>query len=143
LRILFDFGNETVAWQQWTLYRIPLTNAPQDVTKLTGVRLKVRSDQARTVRFDINSLHNSEGDQGINKGWDLSVTTTSRTLTVLFANASVPSWATDPGDSLTQVLQTVAGFTFQPICNSRDASGQLPAGVTDNGWVDIDDVEFY
>jgi len=143
LRILFDFGNETTGWQQWMLYRIPLTNAPQDVTKLTGIRLKVRSDQARTVRLDINSPHNSEADQGINKGWDLSVTTASSTLTVLFANARVPSWATDPGDSLTQVLQTVAGLTLQPICNSRDGGGQLPAGVTDNGWVELDDIEFY
>ena len=143
LRILFDFGNETTAWQQWTLYRIPLTDAPKDLTALTGIRLKIRSNQARTVRFDINSPNNSAADQGINAGWDLSVTTTSSTLNVLFANARVPSWATDPGDSLTLILQTVSGLTFQPICNGRDASGQLPDGVTDNGWVDIDDIEFY
>ena len=143
LRMLFDFGNETTAWQQWTLYRIPLVDAPKDLTALTGIRLMIRSNQARTVRFDINSPYNSQANAGVNKGWDLSVTTASSTLTVQFANARVPSWATDPGDSLTQVLRTANALTFQPICNSRDASGQLPAGVTDNGWVDIDDLEFY
>ena len=143
LRILFNFGNESKAWGQWTLYRVPMVAAPVDLTLLTGIRLKIRSNQARTVRFDINSPHNSATNQGVNVGWDLSVTTTTSTLNVVFANARVPVWATDPGDSLAQILQTVSGLTFQPICNSRDANGQLPAGVTDNGWVDIDDIEFY
>ena len=143
VRISFDFGNETTAWQQWTLYRSPLMNAPQDVTTFTGIRVKIRSNQARTVRFDINSPHASAANQGVNLGWDLPVTATSSTLTVLFANAGVPTWATDPGDSHTLILQTVSGLTFQPICNSRDGSGFLPNGVTDNGWVDIDDVEFF
>ena len=143
VRVSFNFGNETTAWQQWTIYRIPLANAPRDLTTFTGIRLKIRSNQARTVRFDINSPNNSAADQGVNLGWDLAVTTTSSTLTVLFANASVPIWATDPGDSHTLILQTANGLTFQPICNSRDGSGFLPAGVTDDGWVDIDDIEFY
>jgi spore coat protein H len=143
LRMSFNFGNETTAWQQWMIYRIPLLNPPQDLTALTGIRLKIRSDQARTVRFDIISPNESQSDQGINVGWDLPVTTAATTQTVQFAAARVPSWAADPGDSLTLILQTVSGLQFQPICNSRDASGQLPSGVTDNGWVDIDDIEFY
>ena len=35
------------------------------------------------------------------------------------------------------------GLAFQPICNSRNGGGQLPDGVTDNGWVDIDDIAFF
>jgi spore coat protein H len=144
LRISFNFGNDSKAWDQWLIYRIPLADAPSDLTTLTGIRLKIRSNQDRTVRFDINSPYNSQANAGINKGWDLAVTTQSRTLTVQLASAAVPSWATDPGDRLTQVLQTANAFTFQPICNGRDnISGQLPAGVTDNGWVDVDDLEFY
>jgi len=49
----------------------------------------------------------------------------------------------DPKDSLTLVLQTVTALTFQPMCNGTGSTGQLPAGVTDNGWVDIDDVLFF
>ncbi len=143
LRISFDFGNETTAWQQWMFYHVPLAAAPQDVTNLTGIRLKVRSNQARTLRFDLLSPNNTAANLGIQVGWDLPVTTAASEFTVQFANAEVPVWATDPGGKLSDILQTVTGLAFQPICNSRDASGQLPDGVTDNGWVNIDDIVFF
>jgi hypothetical protein len=143
LRVLFDFGNETAAWQQWTYYHIPLVAPPQDVTSLSGVRFKVRSNQARTLRFDLVSPNNSAANEGVQVGWDLAVTTLAQELTVLFADARIPSWAADPGDDLNAILQTVVGISFQPICNGRNASGQLPDGVADNGWVDIDDIEFF
>jgi spore coat protein H len=145
LRISFNFGNETKTWDQWMIYRIPLVAAPKDTTSLTGIRMKIRSDQARTVRLDIISPQNAieNLNQGINLGWDLTVGTTAQVLTVKLLEAKVPSWATDPGIDLTKILQTFASLSLQPICNSRDASGQLPNGVTDNGWVDVDDIEFF
>ena len=143
LRILFDFHNETTIYQQWMIYHVPVVAAPKDVTGLTGIRMKIRSNQARTVRFDIISPHNSKTNDGINVGWDLPATTTVSDIEVKFADAKVATWATDPGDDLNQILQTVTNFSFQPMCNGVDASGQLPSGVTDNGWVDVDDIEFY
>ena len=143
LRISFNFGNETTVWQQWMFYHIPLAAPPQDVTSLTGIRLKVRSNQARTLRFDLISPNNTAANLGIQVGWDLPVTTTTSELTVQFANAKIPIWATDPGDKLSDILQTVTGLAFQPICDNRDSSGQLPDGATDNGWVDIDDIAFF
>ena len=142
LRILFNFGNETTAWQQWTLYRIPLVAAPKDLSSLTGIRLKARTNQARTLRFDLISPKDSADSKGIHFGWDLAVGVDTNSFEVLLANAAIPSWATDPGDKLSDILTAVSNLSFQPICNGRDASGQLPAGVTDNGWVEIDDIEF-
>jgi hypothetical protein len=62
---------------------------------------------------------------------------------VRFADAKVPDWATDPGDDLHAILQTVTGVMFSPQCTDRDTDGQLPDGVTDDGWVDIDDIAFF
>jgi len=143
LRITFNFGNETTAWQQWMYYAVPMTKSPTDVTALTGIRMKLRSNVARTLRFNLDSPNNSSAVLGIKKGWDVPVTAGVTTATVLFADANVQSWAKDPGDNLAKVLSAVAGLAFEPQCVNRNGVGQLPAGVTDQGWVDIDDLEFY
>jgi hypothetical protein len=103
----------------------------------------LRSNAARELRFDLKSPNNTKASEGVQAGWDLAVTTKPKVYEVLFANAKVPSWATDPGDNLQSILKTVTGLSFQAGCIGRDATGQLPDGVTDNGWIDIDSVEFF
>jgi spore coat protein H len=143
IRILFNFANETEPWQQWLFYTIPVASPPVDVSSYTGVRFKVRSDRARDLRINLKSPKNSRTNEGIDVGWYASITTSTETVSVKFANAKTPTWAPDPKDDLTAILQTVTGLSFMPQCSELDTGGQLPAGVTDNGWVDIDDVEFY
>ena len=143
LRILFDFADETTSWQQWMFYKVPFASAPKDLSSRTGIRFKVRSDETRILRLDLDSPKNSAGNQGIAVGWDVKVDVATSTATVLFADAKVPSWATDPGDSLAAILQSATDLSFQPKVNHVNASGHLPAGTTDNGWVDIDDIEFF
>jgi spore coat protein H len=143
LRITFDFGDETAAWQQWMMYRMPLASAPSDLRAFTGIRMKVRSDERRILRLDVDSPKNSKADQGIAVGWNVQVDVAPQTVTVQLADARVPGWAVDPGDSLTAILQTASALIFRPQCNHVDGTGHLPAGVTDNGWVDIDDIEFF
>lgn len=142
LRLLFNFANEEAPWQQWTIYHIPLTDGPKDLHSLTGIRFKARSNAARALRFDIVSPKDSLNDEGIHFGWDLSLKTDAMPFEVLFAKAKIPSWADDPGDALTDILATTAFISFQPSCNSG-ASGLLPEGTTDNGWIDVDDIEFF
>jgi hypothetical protein len=142
LRILFNFGNEAVTWQQWTLFRIPLVAAPKDMSHLTGVRFLARANQARTLRFDLVSPRDTAGAQGIHFGWDLALTTTAQPFEVRFANATIPTWAKDPGDQLSDVQAAISAVSLQPQCNNRGADGQLPAGTSDDGWVEIDDLEF-
>lgn len=143
LRIRFQFGNESAAWGQWLLYAIPLASAPVDLSGMHGVRFKVRSNTSRAFRLDLDSPNNSRANDGVKMGWDLSVTTEAAELSVSFADAKTPAWAADPGDSLASVLASVTALSFKPECANRDASGQLPAGATDDGWVDLDDVEFF
>jgi spore coat protein H len=143
VRIEFEFANETKTWEQWMFYQVPFTPLPADLSGLTGIRLKVRSNEPRTLRLDIDSPKNSGRDKGAEVGWDVQAGATATPVELLFANAKLPVWATPTGDSLTAIQQNATGLMFRPQCNHRDASGQLPAGTTDQGWVDIDDIEVF
>lgn len=142
LRISFNFGNEETPWQQWLIYHIPMATIPSNVAALTGIKLKIRSNAARKVRLDIISPYNSQADTGANAGWDLDAGKTSSAITVLFADAAVPSWADDPGDDLVKILKNVTALSIQPTCNAC-SSGQIAATAKDDGWVDVDDIEFF
>jgi spore coat protein H len=146
LRITFSYNNEAEPYQQWMWYRIPMSPSPTDLTKLTGIKLKIRSSVARGLRLDLISPNNSQTMKGIDPGWDLQATTTATEVSVQFAKAKVPSWATDPGDDLNMTLQTVTTLSFHPGVNfpsNTTVAGQLPDGVTDDGWVDVDDITFF
>jgi hypothetical protein len=143
IRFRFDFGNETKTWNQWAFYSIPFTTSPANLSSYTGIRFTLRSNAARTVRVDLKSPKNSGTNDGIQVGWDVNVTTAPTVIEVVLADAKVPSWATDPKDDLQAILKYVTGLSFQPNCIGRNGSGQLPDGVTDVGWIDIDAVEMY
>lgn len=146
LRIVFNYGNEAEPYQQWMWYRIPMSPSPTDLTKLTGIKLKIRSSVARGLRLDLISPNNSQTMKGIDPGWDLQASTTAAEVSVQLAKAKVPSWAADPGDDLNKTLQTVMNLSFHPACNfpsTTTVAGQLPEGVTDDGWVDVDDITFF
>jgi len=143
-RMVFNFGNESgIPYQQWMSYSVPMTIIPTDTTVLTGIRLTLRSNVSRMVRLDLDSLNNPGAMKGIRRGWDLLADTVAKTIEVTFAEAKTPYWGGTVNDSLPLIQSTVSGLFFQPQCVGRDGSGQLPAGVLDNGWVDIDDVEFF
>lgn len=146
LRIQFSFGNEQEPWQQWMWFRVPMSPSPADLTKFSGIRLKMRSNQTRDVWLALISPHNSKTSEGIDLGWTLAATTTAKEFTVNFADAAVPFWATDPGDDHNLILQTVTNLSFQPICEGCKTGpvlGQLPEGVSEVGWVDVDDLSFF
>ena len=81
--------------------------------------------------------------KGVRRGWDVPADTVAKTIEVKFAEAKTQSWGGVVNDSLPLIQSTVSGLYFQPQCVGRDGTGQLPAGVSDAGWFDIDDVEFF
>lgn len=143
LRLQFEFGNEAEAWQQWLQYSIPVASPPGDVSGFSGVKFKVRSDRARVLRVDLDSPRNSAGAAGVQPGWDIPITTEVQEISVVFSTAKIPSWAKDPGDDLTGILQAITALNIKPQCAARDGSGQIPEGASDKGWVDMDDIEFF
>jgi len=147
LRVDFEYRNTAKAWDQWMYFSIPLTDGVADATAKSGLRLTVRSSVARTFRVELESPAQTATTLGIRVGWDVPATTETKTFELLFAEAKVPSWAvaqgTDPKDDLSKIQSTVAGLAFHPYCLKRNSLGFLPDGVTDAGWVEVDDIQFY
>jgi len=144
LRMSFNYGNETTPWLQWSYFRLPLLNAPRNLTAMVGMRFKARANQARSVRLDLVEAPTSSTQGSVGYGWDLTVTSDTQSFDLRFSNAKIPAWTSATATvSLSDVLANLMSVIFMPLCKGVDSTGQLPAGTTDSGWVELDDVEFY
>lgn len=144
----FEYANEEESWQQWSYYQVPLAGAPVDLSSMTGIRMLVRSDQSRTLRFNLDSMAETARMEGIRLGWDVPLTDEPTEVEVLLADAAVQAWAidqgSDPGDDPAAIIRSVTGLVFEPQCIGRgDTSGQLPEGTTDAGFFEVDEIEFF
>jgi spore coat protein CotH len=147
LKLEFQYRNELKAWSQWSLFTLPLAGGIADLTAKTGVRLRVKTDQPRTLRLEVESPMHSAADQGVRFGWDVAVSSQPQLVEVQFASAAVPPWAVeqgiDPQDDRNLILANVTGLAFHPNCAGRDASGFIPNDGVDSGFLQIDDIEFF
>jgi hypothetical protein len=143
----FTYGNEAAPWGQWSFYRIPMRGGAVDMSARTGIRMWMKADRDRTVRLDLDSPHSKGAMQGIRLGWNVALSATPTQVDVKLAQAATPAWAIaqgkDPKDDPSAILSTVNGLVWSPQCVGCGASGQLPAGTNDTGFIGIDDVEFY
>ena len=66
---------------------------------------------------------------------------------LLFADAALAAWQIDrnanPGYTVEEGLASTRGIVFEPQCVGRDANGMLPDGTTEEGFVQIDDIEIF
>ena len=144
LLMRFEYVDEIEPWQQWTSYRIPVESGSFDARGLTGLRMWVRADRPRNLRFDLDSPLSSRALDGIRLGWDVPVTEQAVQVEVLLSALAIPVWATpEPADDPQEILRTLSALVFHPECAGRDASGQLGQGVTDAGFLEIDQIEFF
>ncbi|HET9955336.1 MAG TPA: CotH kinase family protein [Polyangiaceae bacterium] len=147
LRLEFSYRNETKPWDQWIYFSIPFRGAQIDANALTGVRLRVRADRARTLRLDLESPRQTGTSAGVRFGWDIPVSDQSRLVEVHFADAKVQSWAVDQGldphDDPHEVLGTMIGLALNPSCEGRNSAGFLPEGSSDDGQIELDDLELF
>ncbi len=146
-RLSFDYGNTDAAWGQWMHLTLLFDDGYRDVTDLTGIRMRLRADEPRTLRLDLASPEASALLAGVSFGWDIRLTEEAEEVEVLFEEAEVVSWAVqqglDPGDDLADLLETLGGIRFFPQCNRRLGSGFLPEDTRDVGFIEVDDLEFF
>jgi hypothetical protein len=146
LLMSFEYADAAEPWGQWTSYRVPLAGGSFDARGLTGIRMWLRADVARTLRFDLDSPESSRASEGIRSGWEVPVSQEPRRVELLFQDAAIPSWAAadGPSDDLQNILRTLSGVVFFPNCAGRDlATGQLGPGVTDPGFLEVDQIEIF
>lgn len=146
LLLEFEYRDEPPpdgGWGQWTYFSVPLRGGAQDLREKSGVRLLVKTDKPRSLRIDIESADYVASNEGIKFGWDVLIGTEPQAIEVRFDAAAIPSWAVATGDERDLILSRASGLAFQPSCAGRNASGYLPEGSTDQGFFQLDRVEFF
>ena len=151
-RIDFEFRDTSppVAWQQWLFvnFRMDGGQATLVDSGVTGIHFKARSNANRQLRVDIESPNNPETNKGVCLGWDVNITTGAQEYVVTLATAAIPSWRLGqspqpvPSTDRNAVFNQMTGLVFRPQAINRNSSGTFPDGVTDRGYVEIDDIEF-
>jgi hypothetical protein len=143
----FEYANEAEPWEQWAIYLVPLSGGTNDLSPLTGVRMMARADQTRTLRLNIDGSHASAANDHARYGWDVALTDQPTPIELLFAEAALSPWRIeqeiDPGYTRADALTVASGFTIEPQCVGCAPSGMLPDGTTDEGFVQLDDIELF
>jgi hypothetical protein len=144
LRMSFEYSDETEPWRQWTSLRIPVAGGTFDARGLTGIRMWLRADRARSLRVDLDSPASPRAPAGIRSGWDVAVSEEARLVEVLFRDAVIAAWAGGPADDQDAVLATLTALVFFPSSAGRDpVTGQLGSGVRDAGFLEVDQIELF
>lgn len=147
LVIAFEFQDEEKEWDQWLNYIVPLKGGAKDVTELTGIRMWVRADENRDLRLELDNPYASSVNGWLREGWYIPATTLPAQVEVLFQDADIPAWAYDQGlapvADLSDILTQIKGLLFSPQCLGRTDDGFLPEDTTDEGFIEIDDIEFF
>lgn len=110
-------------WGQSNRIRIVMAGGFQNLNGFSGIRLQLQAGQSRTVRINLETDPYAWGGQ---YGWDVQVSSTPMTATLLFDDAST-------GD-------TWSPTTIEDALASIWALGISP-GVG-SGFLQIDDIEF-
>jgi spore coat protein H len=150
----FDFvfrdASPPAPWAQWLFVNLRTAGGRASLVDsgVTEIHFKARSNANRQLRVDIESPNNPETNQGVCLGWDVNITTEAREYACALAAAEIPSWRLSqtplppPTTDRNAVFNYMTGLVFRPQANGRTASGLFPTGTTDQGFVEIDDVEF-
>ncbi len=150
-RLDFAFRNESEgpegAWKQWgmTGFQVGASGRCENLTGGWKLRLKVKSDRGRNLRVSMDSPKYVEDNwmNGITYGWETRVGPEVTTLELAMEEAAYPSWAkVRPDVPLDSVLECVSGIRFSPAAEGRDSRGLLPPGGKDEGFLQLDDIEF-
>jgi hypothetical protein len=127
---------------QWASLMLPLAGGSADLSRIEGVRLRLRADAPRTLRIDVESPRYPNHSAGLRYGWDVAVTPAARQVTLAIRDLALPVWSELEPVAQVEVLARASGLSFHPQPRGRLASGFFPSGGSDSGALRIDDIEF-
>ncbi len=142
----FEHGNGGEAYDQWSTFAIPISGGAADLNEVTGIRMAVRGDNARTFGVYLDNSFATEADDYLKPGWDFEITEESATYELLVEDIDWPWWvgsSVEPATAIEDVRGAVRGLQFQAYPVGVGGDGFFPDGTTDKGTVDIDDIEFF
>jgi hypothetical protein len=146
LRLDFELRDDSRApadrFLQWASLRVPFAGGSADLSGVERLRLRLRASGPRTLRIDVESPRYPRDDAALRYGWDVDLTSEPRRVTLELRDLAPPVWSTADPPPLAEVLARATGLSFHPQPVGRLASGLYPAGRSDPGALQIDDVEF-
>jgi spore coat protein H len=144
VRLDFELANESEdarlsGFEQWVRWRLPL-DRPASLGGFNRIRLRIKPDSIRNVRFDVDSPRYPDGDESPRYGWTLLVPPRATEIVLERSNLRLPDgWGQGPV-SADEVLEQVSALVVTPEPRGRKGDGLFPAGKTDTGYLQIDDV---
>ena len=145
VRFDFELANEIHgerAYSQWGVVRLPLALPSVALPGLVRVRLKVRADNVRALRIELDSAAYPNPEEAVRYGWRAIVGQGTSELVLELGAASLPEGAAGAALALPDVLSAVNGLLLAPEARGLDGSGVLPYGKNDVGFVEVDDIVF-
>ncbi len=140
----FDFtfqdGPDTQAWGQWGLFAFELEGAPADL-RGRALRIRLASNTQRSVLVELRTRPNAAGKEGA-LVWKVVVPPGGGDFELHAADAQLPPGAAAEFPTPESVLSQADALVLVPLAVGRGADGRFPEGKRDEGWIQVDDVEF-
>jgi hypothetical protein len=146
-RLTFEIRNDSdtaaAAFTQYAGLRFYYNGPTVSLAGMRQLRVKLKSDRDRTVRIEIESAAYRPSTATVRPkfGWTVMATAAGATVTLDPAAATIQPWATANGDTLGTILGSTNRLTINAIPTGRGSNGLLPAGTSDKGWLQVDDLE--
>jgi spore coat protein H len=143
-RLDFELRNEgndatTGDNSPWAFMTLPLSG-PTDLQGLRRIRLRLVADNIRTVRLEIASPE--YGDAEERYGWQLLASNTPEEYVVNVSALALGDGSQQGPVPIAKILSAISALVVTPDARGRSAAGLLPAGQSDVGFVQIDDIRF-
>jgi hypothetical protein len=144
LRLDFELANETEkasesGFQQWVRWRVPM-QATVSFGGFNKIRLRIKADSIRNARIDFDSPLYPDGDESPHYGWSVLVPKQATELVLEPGAIRLPDGSLTGAVSLPDILSQVNGLIISPEPRGRNDEGLFPAGKSDAGFLQIDDV---
>lgn len=145
LRIDFDMCNirndALGANLHWYETELPLRE-PTDLRSTTSLKFLATSDRMRTISVQIDSPAYANVGASGRFQWYRDVDTSSGTFSLDLGDLELPSWGTDQGDRVEDVLASVSGILISVYPTQLDPKTDLfEDGDHERGWIVVDDFE--
>ena len=145
-RLDFVFRDGLKPYGQWLFWSFPLAGGHHDLSGHTHLQFMASADRPRILRVELESPQNTNAMKGIRPGWDIKMTSTPKLYKLKLAEAKVPLCTTkqgiDPDNSLLSILSKLTGLAFHPLTDGRGPTGLFGKGITDSGFIQVDNIEF-
>ncbi len=140
-RVEFVYRTDKVTSSTWLNHRIVFKKGPVDLNAFKRVRLRMKTDKPRNVRIELDG---QKYKTSRHLGWNnLPVTPQGVEVTLDLDKMDYATYVTmPPGDNPADVRSAVTALMFTVDAKGLNAMGFFPDGVTDPGFLQIDDVEF-